>query len=433
MKVIASEAERKEDEELNAIKQHIARSPTDFKLLVWSLFDTSSDDIHLLSRPFDLSAKAKLQNLPFILGGLRTLASNNATPESLDLPVSVLLHHMHPDERVGFEKAWEACRHGQQVECQVVDDLGNLDVLLVKDLVVVQQDDGDGMSRALVLLQYLIDHHNSMVKAVHSHGGTEPQAISLYQADPERIAECLLPWRKAKDWLRENILNLPQRKPQRMAILLEWCLRDWLEQTVPSLVIFSLDDWPRIQRVPAGVVRLPADEQAPALPPDWVLTIDDFFNQYGLLRDQVCLALDIFKKIALLAMSDSTKISPETPLQEKISAFVQKHPVSALKPSSNISPRLLDIFDPHTVPKKVCLRMKHLNALQDYLSNRIDAKVEDNLSITYRVPLSQQQLSHLSSINTKQTHPSFLLGMLLDLAERLQRNAYPPKQGIRLD
>ena len=50
LKVLRAEPERNREEELHAIKRHIARnSPCDFPLLIWSLFDEESDDIELIS------------------------------------------------------------------------------------------------------------------------------------------------------------------------------------------------------------------------------------------------------------------------------------------------------------------------------------------------------------------------------------------------
>ncbi len=303
LKVVTSEPERNKKEELHDIKLHIARSsPSDFPLLVWSLFDTDGDDLLVLSRTWDISVKAKLQHLPAILRSLREFSRFDAASQHFDQPASVVLEQMRDDHRVEFEKAWEVCRYGQRFECQAVDDLGQLEVLCIKDLLVVKGDDVDGESRASLLLRSLVDSHNSMVAAVHG----EAQTISLYQAAPETISQYILPWAKAKE-ICEDILDLQQREPMRVAKNLESLLRDWLKFST-SLVRFSLDDWPKSQQIPAGIVRLPKDEQAAALPPDCVVAIEDFFRNYGLLRDQVYLALEIFKKIALSVESSQANI-----------------------------------------------------------------------------------------------------------------------------
>lgn len=120
------------------------------------------------------------------------------------------------------------------------------------------------------------------------------------------------------------------------------------------------------------------------------------------------------------------KISCETPLHDKISSFVRLPQSVRSK-----APRLLQIFEQQT-GKKLGLRIKHLNVLQDFLSERIDAKVEDVLGSAYRVPLDDDQLEYLRSTHSyQQTHLRQLLRKLLKLAEMLQRNAYSPKHGIK--
>jgi len=199
-------------------------------------------------------------------------------------------------------------------------------------------------------------------------------------------------------------------------------LRMRLKQTL-NLVKFSLDDWPQAQPVPAGIVRLGVMEQASALPQECIAAIDEFCRQYGLLRDKVCLALHILKKIALSIEASQNKISPETWLQDKIFC-------SRLAPPSS----LLDIFDPKK-GKKLGVRVKHLTALQEHLCERIEAKAEDVLGTAYRTPLDQGQLSHLknslSISTTKQFHQAcFLQRKLSTLAEMLSRDAYPASHGL---
>ena len=417
---MASEPVRNKEEELHNIKLCVAQSsPSDFPLLVWSLFDIDGEDLLILSHTFDISVKAKLQHLPIILRSLREFSRFDAASMNFDQPANLVLERMRSDDRVDFEKAWAACRYGQRFECQAVDDLGQLEVLSVKDLLVVKGDDVDGESRASVLLRYLVDSHNTMVSAVNG----EAKTISLYQAAPETIAHHIVPWAKAKE-ICENIMDLPQREPMRVAKNLESLLRDWFKFNT-SIVKFSLDDWPKSQQIPAGIVRLPKDEQAASLPPDCVVAIEDFFRNYGRTMDQVYLALEVFKKIAMSVESSQAKISCETPLQDKISSFVRLPQSPCSK-----APRLLQIFEQQT-GKRLSLRIKHLNALQDFLSEIIGAKVEDVLCSAYRVPLDDRQLDHLRSIHSCQKmHLKHLLRKLLKLAEMLQRDAYSPKHGI---
>jgi hypothetical protein len=207
-----------------------------------------------------------------------------------------------------------------------------------------------------------------------------------------------------------------------MAKDMEFLLRRWFMQTL-KLVKFSLDDWPQVHRVPAGIVRLGTPEQAKALPNECIAAIDEYVRHHGLLRDRVWLALDILKKIALSIESSSSKISPETWLQDKI--FDGRPPPPA---------SLLDILHPQK-GKKLGVRVKHLNALQEHLCERMDAKAEDALCTAYRTPLEKR---HLSSLETSLTSPSpkhaqdarYLLQKLAALAEMLARNAYPPSHGL---
>jgi hypothetical protein len=421
LKVLRAEPERNREEELHAIKQHIARnSPCDFPLLIWSLFDEEIDDIELISSSFDLSLRGKLRHLPQLLHYLRLVSQKAAeeTQPNLELPVSVLLEQMKPEDAREFEMAWEACRYGQRFECQAVDDLGPLKALQLQDLLLGVGR--DRASRALVLVRNLVEAHNGHVRLLqgpdHDH-----VTISLYQA---QILEHLMPWSKARVWVQDVVSILPHREPLLMAKDTEFLLRRWLMQTM-KLVKFSLDDWPQVHRVPAGIVRLGIPEQAKALPNECVAAIDEYVRENGLLRDRVSLALDILKKIALSIESCPRKISPETLLQDMV--FDGMTPPSA---------SLLDILHPQK-GEKPGVRVKHLNALQEHLCERMDVKAEDALCTAYRTPLEKE---HLSRLETSLTIPTpehgqdarYLLQKLAALAEILARNTYPPSHGLWL-
>jgi hypothetical protein len=422
LKVLRTEPERNSEEELHAIKQHIARnSPCDFPLLIWSLFDEESGDIELISSSFDLSLRAKLEHLPQLQHFLRLIAQKAAEEmhPNLELPVSVLLEQMEikPEDARGFEMAWEACRYGQRFECQAVDDLGPLKALQLQDLLL--GGGRDGVSRALVLVRNLVEAHNGHVQLLQGPDLHDHVTISLYQA---QILEHLVPWSKARVFVQDVVSILPHREPLLMAKDMEFLLRRWFMQTL-KLVKFSLDDWPQVHRVPAGIVRLGTPEQAKALPNECIAAIDEYVRHHGLLRDRVWLALDILKKIALSIESSSSKISPETWLQDKI--FDGRPPPPA---------SLLDILHPQK-GKKLGVRVKHLNALQEHLCERMDAKAEDALCTAYRTPLEKR---HLSRLETSLTSPTlenvqdarYLLQKLAALAEMLARNAYPPSHGL---
>ena len=423
LKVMSAEPGRRKEEELHAMKQHICRrSPSKYPLLVWSLFSCEDDDATLLPRSFDLSLLAKLERLPQIVGTLRKLANEDTAALHLDQPACVLLQRLGRDEALAFEEAWEVCRYGQRFECQAVEDLGPLEVLCAKDLLLMDADGKDGMSCAMLLLRNLVDAHNAHVELLLPRDTA--LNISVYLVDPDKLAGHLVPWGKARTWLHENILILPQRESTAAAAKdMESVLRIWLQQTV-SLVKLSLEDWPLTKRVPTGVVRLNAEDQSAALPHECIAAIDEFFRQYGLLRDKVCVALEILNRIAAWVHSSADKISPETWLQDKL--FGSKHP-----PHSS----LLDIFK----GKRLGVRLKHLNALQDHLCERIEAKAEDHLGAAYRTPLDDEQSSHLETemialSAKKEGSPGcrLLLRKLSGLAERLARDAHPPDHGVLL-
>ena len=428
LKVLRAEPERNREEELHAIQQHIARnSPCDFPLLIWSLFDEESDDIELISSSFDLSLRAKLGHLPQLLHYLRLVAQKAAeeTHPNLELPVSVLLEQMEmkPEDAGRFEMAWEACRYGQRFECQAVDDLGPLKELQLQDLLL--GGGRDVVSRALVLVRNLVEAHNGHVQLLQGPDLHDHVTISLYQA---QILDHLVPWSKARVWVQDVVSILPHRGPLLMAKDMEFLLRQWLMQTLKRLVKFSLDDWPLVHPVPAGIVRLGTLEQAVALPHECIAAIDEYVRHHGLLQDRVSLALDILKKIALSIESSPRKISPETLLQDKV--FDCRPPPP---------PSLLDILqegqEAWQKGKSLGVRVKHLNALQEHLCERMDAKAEDALCTAYRTPLEKR---HLSSLETSLTSPSpkhaqdarYLLQKLAALAEMLARNAYPPSHGL---
>jgi len=433
LKVVESERGRNNAEELYAMKQYVARSsPLDFPLLVWTLFD-EADDLAQLPPSFDLSVSRKLEHLPQIIRGLRKLTSlAGDDPLICEQPLSALWENAEGHQQANsFQEAWDACRYGQRFECQAVSDLGDLQSLCVKDLLVMNGDHGDSVSRALVLLRNLIEGHNTHMQLLWGNPGSinssgsinsvdtpgSVNSISLHQVDPDSITENLVPWRKARCWLEQNIVILPQSEPMRAAKDAEALLRGWLSQTL-QLAEFSLDGWPQIASVPAGMVRLPADEQAVVLPPECILAIEDFFCEFGILRDKICLALEVFKKIALAVESAPHKISPETMLQDRISTCGCRLPPS---------PSLFDIFELRK-GRKIVLRIKHLNALQDYLSDRIEAKAEDMLDLAYRTPLDEDQLSRLCfPQHCHHSRPKTLLKKLSILAEKLARDAYPPE------
>ena len=406
------------------MKQYVAgSSPSDFPLLTWTLFD-DNDDYALLPPSFDLSVSRKLEHLPQIIRGLRkitTLAGDN--PLICEQPFNTLLENMERDTEAEFQQAWDACRYGQRFECQDVADLGDLRSLRVKDLLVTKEDHGDGVSLAHVLLSNLVKGHNAHMQLLWTSPSTggHINCISLHQVDPDSSTEYLVPWKEARDWLEKNIVILPQSEPISVARTAESLLSGWLTQSTRQLATFSLDGWPQITSVPAGMVRLPADEQAPVLPPDCIIAIETFFQLHGILRDKICSALDVFKKIALAVQSSPHKISRETMLQDKISTCGCKLPSS---------PSLFDLFELRQ-GKKIDLQIKHLNALQDYLSDRIEAKAEDVLENAYRTPLNDDQLSSLCS-RQHDHQQSYLLKKLSILAEMLARDAYPPEHGIPL-
>jgi hypothetical protein len=416
LKVLRAEPERNREEELHAIKQHIARNgPCDFPLLIWSLFDEESDDIELISSSFDLSLRAKLRLLPQLLHYLRLVAQKAAeeTHPNFELPVSVLLEQMEmkPEDAGGFEMAWEACRYGQRFGCQAVHDLGPLKALQLQDLLL----GGDEAALALVLVRNLVEAHNGHVQLLQGPDLHDHVTISLYQA---QILKHLVPWSEAREWVQEVVSILPHREPLLMAKDMEFLLRRWFMQTL-KLVKFSLDDWPQVHRVPAGIVRLGTLEQAVALPHECIAAIDEYVKHHGLLRDRVALALDILKRIALSIESSPRKISPETLLQDKV--FDCRPPPRA---------SLLDILHPQK-SKKLGVRVKHLNALQEHLCERMDAKAEDALCTDYRTALEKR---HWSRLETSLTSPTpkhvqdarYLLQKLTVLAEMLARDAYPP-------
>jgi len=418
LKVVESERGRNNAEELYAMKQYVAgSSPSDFPLLVWTLFD-EADDLAELPPSFDLSVSRKLEHLPQIIRGLRKLTSlAGDDPLICEQPLSALWENVECHQQANsFQEAWDACRYGQRFECQAVSDLGDLQSLCVKDLLVMNGDHGDSVSRGLVLLRNLIEGHNTHMQLLWGNPGSI-NTISLHQVDPDSITENLVPWRKARSWLEQNIVILPQSEPMRAAKDAEALLQGWLSQTL-QLAEFSLDGWPQIASVPAGMVRLPADEQAVVLPPECILAIEDFFCEFGILRDKICLALEVLKKIALAVESAPHKISPETMLQDRISTCGCRLPPS---------PSLFDIFELRK-GRKIVLRIKHLNALQDYLSDRIEAKAEDVLDLAYRTPLDEDQLSSLCfPQHCHHSRPKTLLKKLSILAEKLARDAYPPE------
>ena len=75
------------------------------------------------------------------------------------------------------------------------------------------------------------------------------------------------------------------------------------------------------------------------------------------------------------------------------------------------------------------LRIKHLNALQDYLSERIDSRVEEALTPAYRTPIDDDKFRHdCRALHQEQL--SCLIRKLSILAEILARQKYHPFHGM---
>jgi hypothetical protein len=429
-------------EEMRELRQRVVASPHEYPLLVRAILSVESEDQTEqdgleLPASLHLSLTKKLQHLPWLLRGVfkvSQLCSKDAGA-TIDLESGVgdlMERSMEPAEAAAFEVAWEACRYGQRFECQAVEDLGALKALRIRDLMAVQ--DADGESLALVLLRNLVDTHNRHVELLQGREGAVVE-IPLHQAQPDIVAQHLVPWGKAREWLECNILALPQQAPLRGPKELESLVRAWLTQTGSlQLVSFSLQDWPRIQQVPACVVRLPAHEQTPALPYEYDEAIHEYFKQYCLLRDKVLLALEALKKIAMAINAHVGRISPETLLSEKVSALPP--PTSSSVPG-NVKGRSSNAHEPppdlvqflaQEKTGKVGLRIKHLNALQDYLSELIDSRAEEALLPAYRTPIDDPKFRDAcAALHDEQL--SFLIRKLAILAEILARQQYPPHHG----
>lgn len=431
LKIMRSETKRDKHEELDTIKRFVADlGASEFPLLVFSLFE--SDDIEAFQNfhcPWDLNTAEKLRHFPQIIEGLLEVAKHDLPHVSLEQPVHAVLERVDTGKARQFEKAWEACRYGQRFECQTVKDLGDLRVLHFKHLLLMGHDNEP--SPASVLLHNLVDAHNSHVQLLLGDDKLQSNPIQVHLAELTTITECLVPWRKAKTWLLDNILNFPPCEPMHTAKMLESVLCSWLTQTL-QLVTFTLDGWPRTQRVPAVVVRLPAEEQTPALPQECIMAIDEFFRQNGLLHDEVDLAMGVLKKIALAVEGSPEKISPETLLHEKISALKMRVP-RRVDSTLMSKPSLLNILERRS-SHNLGVRVKHLNALQDYLLERIQAKPEDYLDMKYRKVLTPGQAACLCSGEDADDKEQqyCLLRKLSVLAEMLVRNEYPEHHGDHL-
>lgn len=435
-------------DKLHELRQRLVASPNEFPILIRTLFCDEGDDradVLGLDLPasLDLSLTKKLQHLPWLLRGLLALtnictgaaaAIDPSTVSSVDeTDVGDLIErNMEPEEAAAFEAAWEACRYGQRFECQAVEDLGALKALRVKDLMAMQEADGESL--ALVLLRNLVDAHNAHVELLDGGNGAMVE-IYLHQAKPEIVSQYLVPWYKARMWLESNICALQAHLcgPKE----LESLVHAWLTQTGSlQLVRFSMEGWPRLQQVPACVVRLPPHQQTPALPHEFAEAIEEYFKQYGLLRDKVLLALEALKKIAMAINANIGRISPETPLSEKVSTLLPCIPpgvpgkvLNGRCDNAHESPPDLVHFLAQQKAGKLSLRIKHLNALQDYLSERIDSRVEEALTPAYRTPIDDDKFRHgCTALHQEQL--SCLIRKLSILAEILARQKYHPFHGM---
>jgi hypothetical protein len=447
LKVVASPpAAASAAEALHALRQYVIASPSDHPLLLRTLFsgqgDEHADALASLSASLDLSPHKRLQHLPDLQRGILHVAAlcikDDGAHVNLDGPVGDLMESsMEPAEATALDRAWEACRYGQRFECQAVEDLGALKVLRVRDLMAQEGVESEGASLALVLLANLVDTHNHQVELLEGPGLHSTVAeIPLHQAQTQIVAQHLVPWGKAREWLESNILSLLQQAPMSgsCAKMLESLVRAWLTQMGSlQLVKFSLEGWPRIRQVPACIVRLPAHEQTPALPHELVEAIDEYFLQYGLLRDKALLALEALKKIAMAVNAAGGRISPEAPLHEKVLALLPPAACSANGERTLVGghaeppPDLLYVLGK---AGKGGLRVKHLNALQDCLSERIDSRVEQALPPAYRTPIDDVKFwRDIEALDKEQL--SSLIRKLSTLAEMLARQQhFPSHHGV---
>ena len=333
---------------------------------------------------------------------------------------SDFLDHIQASE--DFEEAWEACRDVGNYECQRDVDLGELRNSTVKDLLVMRN--GQDVSNAGLLLSKLVDVHNRQLKHLL---GTDPEKTPIHTIKPQEIRKHLLPWADARTRLVKVFSELlpAGEPPAKAARAAELFLREWLKVEFVGFLGFSRpkhvwndkDKMPSFQQVPDGIVLIPAEKQAAALPPECRKEIDDFFQDHGPLLDRAHLALEFLKKVSLWVLC-ADQVAETLSLKAVMSSFCSKPPQK---------PSLLDVFE-----RSDKLSIKHVNALQRYLSKLVEAKPEDKLDSKYKVRLSDDQLKTLSRLesspNRKQA--DLLMRKLVAFAGKLQQNQYFEKEGV---
>ena len=423
LKVVPTQTDRNLEEELQAVCDEVHRNPKEFPILVWTMFDADSKPLPEEERiNFDLSSSSKLKHLPHLADGLHELyraVERVAAPVNGDQIVSGFLDRMQASK--DFEAAWEACRDVGNYECQGNVDLGEVRNLTVKNLLVMRN--GQDVSFAGLLLRKLVDVHNRQLKDLL---GTDPEKTPIHTMDPQEIRKHLLPWADARMRLLKIFPELlpagePSAKAARAA---ELFLREWLKTefvgfgfSLPNHVWNVKDKMPSFQQVPDGMVLISSENQAAALPPECRKEIDDFFQDNGPLPDRVHLALEFLKKVSLW-VECTEQVAETLSLKAVMSSFCSRPPQK---------PSLLDVFE-----RNHRLSIKHVNVLQRYLSNLVEANPEDELDSKYKVRLSDDQLKTLSRLesspNSKQA--GLLMRKLVTFAGKLRQNQFPEKEGV---
>jgi hypothetical protein len=214
-------------------------------------------------------------------------------------------------------------------------------------------------------------------------------------------------------------------------------VRTWLSQrqgSSPSLL--TLDGWPRVAaRAQGGAVRVTAVEQKASIPVAAREALDDWVRQHGLLRDRVIISLEYVQRVAARVELAGRTTSPEVPIADLLREFFPTQRATPTPQQSGAEQQWPSPLREMVSVRPAQLRARHLNALQEELAGRIDARPEDALGTEYRIDLPQPVAAALTAAGAgtdgsgaaaAQARLAVLRRRLAGLAEMLARDRYAP-------
>jgi hypothetical protein len=215
------------------------------------------------------------------------------------------------------------------------------------------------------------------------------------EANVERLERVLLKFNEACAWLESIISKLPS--DLRTAEYAEQMVCGWLLQE--DCAKLSLKTWRKILSAPPGMVRVTSDHQAP-LPAESRKTLETWVQHVEMREDKVVAALEWLNHVAHWANISRSTVSFEMMLEKTSSKPTD------CECSKELDPTCIKHLD-------MSVRIKHLNALMEFLAGLLDKRPEKSLAAAYRVELPDLREYTTRLRELSQSHRDTLLQLLV--------------------